>query len=46
MRMAFLAKYADFGLLLLRISLGVLFIIYVAPALIGGQTPGAISGRE
>jgi len=36
MRMAFLAKYADFGLLLLRISLGVLFIIYVAPALIGG----------
>ena len=34
--MAFLAKYADFGLLLLRISLGVLFIIYVAPALIGG----------
>jgi len=36
MRMAFLAKYADFGLLLLRISLGVLFLIYVAPALIGG----------
>ena len=30
--MAFLAKYADFGLLLLRISVGVLFIpvFYVA----------------
>lgn len=36
MRMAFLAKYADFGLLLLRVSIGVLFIIYTAPVLMGG----------
>ena len=38
MRMAFLAKYADFGLLLLRVSVGVLFILYTAPALIGGPS--------
>jgi putative oxidoreductase len=37
--MAFLAKYADFGLLLLRVSIGLLFILYAAPALLGG--PGA-----
>ena len=36
MRMAFLAKYADFGLLLLRVSVGLLFIIYMAPVLVGG----------
>jgi putative oxidoreductase len=36
MRMAFLAKYADFGLLLLRVSIGILFILYTAPALLGG----------
>jgi putative oxidoreductase len=36
MRMAFLAKYSDFGLLLLRVSIGVLFILYTAPALMGG----------
>ena len=36
MRMAFLAKYADFGLLLLRVSIGVLFIVYTAPVLMGG----------
>ena len=34
--MAFLAKYTDFGLLLIRISIGVLFILYTAPALMGG----------
>ena len=34
--MAFLAKYADFGLLLLRVSIGVLFILYTAPALMSG----------
>ena len=34
--MQFLAKYADFGLLLLRVSLGVLFILYTAPVLMGG----------
>ena len=38
MRMAFLAKYADFGLLLLRVSIGVLFILYTAPALMGGPS--------
>lgn len=36
MRMAFLAKYSDFGLLLLRVSIGVLFILYAAPVLMGG----------
>ena len=36
--MQFLAKYADFGLLLLRVSLGVLFILYTAPVLMGGPT--------
>lgn len=35
--MQFLAKYSDFGLLLLRVSLGVLFIIVVAPVLMGGS---------
>ena len=38
MRMAFLAKYADFGLLLLRVSIGILFILYTAPSLIGGPS--------
>src|SRR3954466_6169131 len=38
MRMAFLAKYADFGLLLLRVSIGVLFILYTAPILMGGPS--------
>lgn len=38
MRMAFLAKYADFGLLLLRVSIGVLFILYTAPAVMGGPS--------
>src|SRR5256885_16309985 len=38
MRMAFLAKYADFGLLLLRVSVGILFILYTAPSLIGGPS--------
>ena len=42
--MAFLAKYADFGLLLLRISVGVLFILYTAPALMGGPSAWAHFG--
>jgi putative oxidoreductase len=41
MKMGFLAKYADFGLLLLRVSIGVLFLIYTAPILMSG--PGAWS---
>src|SRR3954463_14002337 len=44
MRMQFLAKYADFGLLLLRVSLGVLFIIYAAPVLMGGPNAWGHSG--
>jgi putative oxidoreductase len=39
--MAFLAKYADFGLLLLRVSVGILFILYTAPALMGGPSAWA-----
>ena len=35
MRLAFLAKYREFGLLLIRLSLGLLFILYTAPVLIG-----------
>ncbi|MFN2623941.1 MAG: DoxX family protein [Chthoniobacterales bacterium] len=42
--MAFLAKYADFGLLLLRVSVGILFIFYTAPALIGGPSAWAHFG--
>src|SRR5947209_20531755 len=44
MRMTFLAKYADFGLLLLRVSVGVLFILYTAPALMGGPSAWAHFG--
>lgn len=36
MRLAFLAKYRESGLLLIRVSLGLLFILYVAPTLLGG----------
>jgi putative oxidoreductase len=42
--MAFLAKYADFGLLLLRVSVGVLFILYTAPWLMGGPSAWAHFG--
>ena len=42
--MAFLAKYADFGMLLLRVSVGVLFILYIAPALMGGPSAWAHFG--
>ena len=44
MRMAFLAKYSDFGLLLLRLSIGILFILYTAPALMGGTSAWAQFG--
>jgi putative oxidoreductase len=44
MRMAFLAKYADFGLLLLRVSIGLLFILYTAPPLLGGPAAWAHFG--
>jgi putative oxidoreductase len=42
--MAFLAKYADFGLLLLRVSVGILFILYTAPPLMGGPSAWAHFG--
>ncbi|MEY2509016.1 MAG: putative oxidoreductase [Verrucomicrobiota bacterium] len=42
--MAFLAKYADFGLLLVRVSIGVLFILYTAPILMGGPSAWAHFG--
>ena len=38
MVLAFLAKYREFGLLLIRISIGLLFILYTAPALMGGPS--------
>ena len=45
MRMAFLAKYSDFGLLLLRLSIGVLFILYTAPPLLSGPSAWAHFGN-
>lgn len=36
MRMAFLAKYRETGLLIMRVSLGVLFIILTGPVLLSG----------
>ena len=44
MRLAFLAKYREGGLLLIRVSLGLLFILYAAPALIGGPKAWAHFG--
>lgn len=44
MRLAFLAKYRETGLLLIRVSLGLLFILYTAPPLIGGPSGWAHFG--
>src|SRR5947207_5325164 len=44
MRLAFLAKYRETGLLLLRVSLGLLFILYAAPSLMGGPKEWAQFG--
>src|ERR1044072_2445592 len=44
MRLAFLAKYREAGLLLIRVSIGVLFILYTASALIGGPKAWAHFG--
>ncbi len=46
MRLAFLAKYREAGLLLIRVSIGLLFILYAAPALIGltAKAQRAITG--
>jgi len=38
MKLAFLAKYRETGLLLIRVSIGVLFLLYTAPALFGGPS--------
>ena len=45
MFLAFLAKYREAGLLLLRVSLGIAFIIYAAPALMGGPKAWAQFGH-
>ncbi len=44
MRMAFLAKYREAGLLIMRVSLGVLFIILTGPVLLGGPSRWATFG--
>ena len=44
MRLAFLAKYREAGLLLIRVSIGLLFILYTAPTLIGGPKAWAHFG--
>ena len=44
MRLTFLAKYREAGLLLIRVSIGLLFILYTAPALIGGPKAWAHFG--
>ena len=36
MRMAFLAKYREAGLLIMRVSLGILFIILTGPVMLAG----------
>ena len=44
MRLAFLAKYRETGVLLIRVSVGLLFILYAAPALMGGPKAWAQFG--
>ena len=44
MRMQFLAKYRETGLLLMRVGLGVLFIILTGPVLLGGPNAWAHNG--
>jgi putative oxidoreductase len=44
MRLAFLAKYREAGLLLIRVSLGLVFILYAAPVLIDGPKAWAHFG--
>ena len=38
MKLAFLAKYRETGLLLIRVSIGVLFLLYTVPVLFGGPS--------
>jgi len=42
--MAFLAKYRDAGLLLMRVGLGVLFVILTGPVLLAGRSRWANFG--
>src|SRR3712207_5123889 len=42
--MAFLAKYREAGLLLMRVSLGVLFVILTGPVLLAGSARWAAFG--
>ncbi len=44
MRLAFLAKYREAGLLLIRVSIGLLVILYTAPVLISGPKAWANFG--
>ena len=44
MRMAFLAKYREAGLLLMRVGLGVLFIVLTGPVLLSGPSRWANFG--
>jgi putative oxidoreductase len=44
MRLAFLAKYREAGLLLIRVSIGLLLILYTAPTLIAGPKAWAHFG--
>lgn len=44
MRLTFLAKYREAGLLLIRVSIGLLFILYTAPVLISGPKAWAHFG--
>ncbi len=46
MKMAFFAKYREGGLLLLRLSLGLLFLYLTAPALLGGAARWAHFGGD
>ena len=45
MRMTFLSKYREVGLLLLRLSLGVFFLLLTAPIVFGGARQWARFGQ-
>jgi putative oxidoreductase len=45
MRMQFLAKYREGGLLMIRLALGVLFIILMGPVLLSGHSAWAHNGE-
>ncbi len=44
MRLQFLAKYRETGLLIMRVSLGVLFIVLAGPVLLSGHSRWALFG--